>query len=242
MKYAEILAGGKGTRMGNTKLPKQFLNLGDQPIIIQTIEKFLMNSNFDGIIVVVSGDWINYTMDLIKKYFSSNDLKSIFLVQGGVDRSETLMSGLRFIESEFGLNEDDIVVTHDAVRPFVSQRIIEENIQAAIEFGAVDTVVPSIDTIVKSNTERNYIEDIPNRDVMFQGQTPQSFNISLIMDAYNQLTDDEKLILTDAAKIVLLSKNAGKVKLVMGEQQNFKITTSFDLRLAESLIQKGGED
>lgn len=99
MKYAEILAGGKGTRMGNTKLPKQFLNLGDQPIIIQTIEKFLMNSNFDGIIVVVSGDWINYTMDLIKKYFSSNDLKSIFLVQGGVDRSETLMSGLRFIES-----------------------------------------------------------------------------------------------------------------------------------------------
>lgn len=124
----------------------------------------------------------------------------------------------------------------------MSQRIIEENIQAAIEFGAVDTVVPSIDTIVKSNTERNYIEDIPNRDVMFQGQTPQSFNISLIMDAYNQLTDDEKLILTDAAKIVLLSKNAGKVKLVMGEQQNFKITTSFDLRLAESLIQKGGED
>lgn len=242
MKYAEILAGGKGTRMGNTRLPKQFLNLGNEPIIIQTIEKFLMNMQFDGIVVVVSIDWVEYTMDLLKKYFSIDDMARIYLVQGGSDRSETLINGLKFIESEFGLTEDDIVVTHDAVRPFVSQRIIEENIENALKYGAVDTVIPSIDTIVKSNIGRVDIEEIPNRNIMFQGQTPQSFNIKLLLDAYDELTEDEKLILTDAAKVVLLSDNGVAVKLVTGEQQNFKITTSFDLKLAEALINKSEEN
>jgi 2-C-methyl-D-erythritol 4-phosphate cytidylyltransferase len=242
MKYAEILAGGKGTRMGNTRLPKQFLNLGGEPIIIQTIEKFLMNGEFEKIIVVVSAEWIDYTKDLLKKYFSDGDLDKIHLVKGGADRSETLMNGLRFINDSFGQNDDDIVVTHDAVRPFVSQRIIKENIDGAVKFGAVDTVIPAIDTIVKSDEARSKIEEIPNRDVIFQGQTPQSFNIKLLMQAYSDLTSEEKLILTDAAKVVLLSENVGEVKLVTGDQQNFKITTSFDLKLAEALIQKGGEN
>ncbi|MDG2982025.1 IspD/TarI family cytidylyltransferase [Latilactobacillus curvatus] len=241
MIYAEILAGGKGTRMGNTPLPKQFLNLSGKPIIIHTIEKFLLHSEFEKIVVVLSSDWINYTNDLLKKSFTDQEISRIALVKGGKDRNQTLMNGLNYIVNEYDLAENDVVVTHDAVRPFVSRRIIKENIEYAVKYGAVDTVVPSIDTIVKSDSDGEYIQSIPNRSVMYQGQTPQSFNINLLMNACKELSDDNKLILTDAAKIVVLSGENVKVKLVEGEQQNFKITTSFDFKLAEALIDDGGD-
>ncbi|XRJ96723.1 IspD/TarI family cytidylyltransferase [Latilactobacillus sakei] len=239
MIYAEILAGGKGTRMGNTPLPKQFLNLGGKPIIIHTIEKFLLHSEFEKLIVVLSPDWINYMNDLVNKYFTEQEIMRILLVQGGVDRNQTLMNGLNYIADNFGLTDEDVVVTHDAVRPFVSRRIIKENIEAAVKYGAVDTVVPSIDTIVEADNKGEYIKSIPNRDVMYQGQTPQSFNIKLLIEACEKLSEEDKLLLTDAAKIMLLSSSNSKVKLVTGDQQNFKITTSFDFKMAEALINDG---
>ncbi|NFO04760.1 2-C-methyl-D-erythritol 4-phosphate cytidylyltransferase [Clostridium botulinum] len=237
MIYAEILAGGKGTRMGNTDVPKQFLKLGNKPIIIHTIEKFLLNSEINKVLVVVQGAWVNATNDLIKKFIL--DSSKIDVVQGGLTRNQTVMNGIRYIKDNYGLNDDDIIVTHDAVRPFLSYRIIEENIRYAKQYGATDTVIPAIDTIVVSENN-NTITDIPVRDKMYQGQTPQSFNIKLLLDTYNKLNEDEKEILTDAAKIMVLK--GVDVKLVDGEYYNIKITTQYDLLLANAILKGMSKD
>ncbi|HAB9695155.1 TPA_asm: D-ribitol-5-phosphate cytidylyltransferase [Listeria monocytogenes] len=232
MIYAEILAGGKGTRMGNVSMPKQYLPLKGKPIIVHTIEKFILNDRFEKIIIATPKDWINHTQDIIKKYIFDS---RVIVIEGGTDRNETIMNGIRYVEKEFGLNEDDIIVTHDAVRPFITHRIIEENIDMALEFGSVDTVIPAVDTIVES-TNHDFITDIPVRGNIYQGQTPQSFNMKTIQKHYNNLTDDEKQILTDACKICLLAGE--KVKLVNGGISNIKITTPYDLKVANAIVQE----
>jgi 2-C-methyl-D-erythritol 4-phosphate cytidylyltransferase len=235
--YAEILAGGKGSRMGNTEAPKQFLKLSEKPIIIHTIEKFLINAQIDKILVVVPAAWINTTSDLIKKYVFKHH--NIDIVEGGLTRNETIMNGIKHIEEHYGLNDDDIIITHDAVRPFISYRVIQENIDYAKQYGATDTVIPSVDTIVVSE-DHNTISDIPIRSHIYQGQTPQTFNIKLLIDKYSKLTEDEKEILTDAAKIMILK--GVKVKLVEGEYCNIKITTQHDLFVANAILEGMNKD
>lgn len=152
MIYAQILAGGKGTRMGNTKMPKQFLPLNDKPIIIHTLEKFVLEDQFDAILVVCPKDWVSHTTDLINRYIKDDRVK---VVVGGSERNETLMNGIKYIEENYGLHDDDVLVTHDAVRPFITRRIIKENIAKVLECGAVDTVIPAIDTIVQAKDDRD---------------------------------------------------------------------------------------
>ena len=115
MIYAEILAGGKGTRMGNTEMPKQFLTIGNKPIIVHTLEAFLLNSDFKKIIITTPNKWIQHTKDLIVKYIPSDVQDRICVCEGGKDRNESIMSGIKFIEENYGLNDDDVIVTHDAV-------------------------------------------------------------------------------------------------------------------------------
>ena len=200
MVFGAILAGGKGTRMGIDK-PKQFLMLGSRPIIIHTIEKFILSPDIDEIYVGVHPDWIDYTEDLIKKYIDSD--KNIILVPGGTDRNSTIFNIIDEIEKRNGDDEDNIIVTHDSVRPFVTLRIIGENVEMAKECGAVDTVISAVDTIVVSE-DGEKITSIPDRRQMFQGQTPQTFKISKLKELYNDLSDDEKEILTDACKICVV--------------------------------------
>ena len=232
MIYAEILAGGSGTRMGHTELPKQFLMLGDKPIFIHTVEQFLFNKRVDKILICTPEAWISYTKDTLKKYLK--DTTNIYVVKGGSDRNGSIINGCNFIKENFGFNNDDVVLTHDAVRPFLTQRIIDDNIDGAIKYGAVDTVVEAFDTIVYS-TDGEIIKDIPIRDHMFQGQTPQSFNINLLMEFFDSLTADEMNILTDACKALVIKGN--NVHLVKGEVYNMKITTLYDLKVANSLVE-----
>lgn len=239
MIYAAILAGGKGTRMGNTEIPKQFLNIGDKPIIIHTIEKFVLCLRIDKIIVITPGQWIEHTIDIIRKYIPLEISNKVHVCEGGIDRNESIMNGIKYIEDNYGINDEDIIVTHDSVRPFITHRIIEENINMAIEYGATDTVIPAIDTIVES-IDNNIISNIPRRDFMYQGQTPQCFNIKKLVTLYNSLIDSEKEILTDAAKIFVVKGE--KVKLIKGELFNIKITTPYDLKLANALVKDDQND
>jgi len=232
MIYAEILAGGKGSRMGNINMPKQFLTLNNVPIIIHTIEKFLLNDRFEKILVIAPKEWINHTYNILNKHIQEID--RVIVIEGGYDRNDSIMSGVKYIEDNFGLNEDDIIVTHDSVRPFLTHRIIEENIEAALKFGAVDTVIEAIDTIIQSD-DKDVITEIPIRDTMFQGQTPQSFNIKKLVKHYSSLLEEEKKILTDACKIFTIKGD--KVKLVKGEVFNIKITTPYDFKVAKAFIQ-----
>lgn len=231
MIYAEILAGGKGTRMGNTSKPKQFLMLGEKPILIHTISKFLENDKIFKILVCCPKEWIEYTKDLIEEYFKDKDIE---VVVGGSTRNETIMNGCKFIEKKYGLSDEDIIITHDAVRPFLTDRIINDNINLLnSNIEAVDTVIPATDTIVES-IDRKIISNIPNRAYMYQGQTPQSFKIKRLLNIYNLLTKDEKDILTDACKI--FSIKGYKVGLVSGESYNIKITNKTDLQIANAIL------
>ena len=230
MVFGAILAGGTGTRMGVDK-PKQFLMLGEKPIIIHTIEKFLLCDKIDHIYVGIHPDWIDYAQDLLDKYIKIE--KRIELVPGGIDRNSTIFNIVDAIEKTYGEDDEHIIVTHDSVRPFVTLRIIEENIEAAKEYGACDTVVGAIDTIVVSE-DGEVISGIPDRRKMFQGQTPQSFKMSMIKNMYYDLTEDEKAILTDACKICCVRDVP--VKLEKGEVSNIKITTIDDMKMAQAMI------
>ncbi len=233
MIYAEILAGGKGTRMGNTEMPKQFLMLGNKPIFIHTVEQFLMNKRIEKILICCPEQWVSYTKDTLKKYIS--DSTKVIVVKGGETRNDTILNGCHFIEKNYGIQDDDIILTHDAVRPFLTQRIIDDNIDGTLKYGAVDTVVEAFDTIVHSK-DGKIITDIPVRNEMYQGQTPQSFNIKLLMSFFNSLTDDEKNILTDACKALVIK--GIDVHLVKGEVSNIKITTQYDLKVANGLVEE----
>lgn len=237
MIYAGILAGGIGSRMGNVPLPKQFLELDGKPIIIHTIEKFLLTKEFDKIFIATPQKWVSHTKDILNK-FNLNDQR-LEVIQGGSDRNETIMSIVGHIEKIKPIKDNDVIITHDAVRPFLTRRIIKENIAAVLENKAVDTVIPAIDTIITSKNGED-IESIPLRDEMYQGQTPQSFNINSLRYNYNKLSEDNKKLLTDACKIMVVSNH--KVKLVDGELYNIKITTPYDLKVANSIIKGGVTD
>ena len=185
-----------------------------------------------------SCQWVEHTKSLIEKHIAPAKDK-VAVIQGGTTRNETIMNAIKFIDGEGNLNDDTIIVTHDSVRPFVTHRIIEENIKAAEEFGACDTVVPATDTIVEA-VDNATISNIPDRSKMYQGQTPQSFKALKLKNMYESLTDEEKNILTDAAKIFVIKGE--KVALVQGETYNMKITYPYDLRVAKSLLEDESED
>ena len=167
---------------------------------------------------------MEHTKNLIKRHIAPAEDR-ISVIEGGSTRNETIMNSIKYIESEGKLDENTIIVTHDSVRPFVTGRIIAENIEACEKHGACDTVIPATDTIVESQNGLQ-ISSIPQRSLMYQGQTPQSFKA---------LKLKEKDILTDAAKIFIMKGEP--VALVDGETHNIKITYPYDLRIAKSLLE-----
>lgn len=234
MIFGAILAGGTGSRMGLTNMPKQFLELGDKPIIVHTLQKFLLNLKFDVIYLGVHENWTGYMEDLIERYIvDEENKKRIKVISGGTDRNSTIMNIVEDIEKTYTVTSEDIIVTHDAVRPFITSRILEENIEMSLKYGSCDTVIPAIDTIVVSENNEK-IKEIPNRQYMYQGQTPQSFKILELKKLYNELSKEEKEILTDACKIFVIKGK--EVHLVRGEISNLKITTQEDYKIAQAMI------
>ncbi len=232
MIFGAVLAGGTGSRMHVADMPKQFLPLGDKPIVIHTLEKFLTCTRFDGVYVGVHPDWMDYMADQMEKHLPSA-LSRVKIVAGGADRNETILNVMDAIEAKHGVSDAHVIVTHDAVRPFVSLRMLEENIDAALQYGAADTVMPATDTIVVS-WDGKTITDIPRRAQMYQGQTPQSFRMSLLRQLYDSLTAEEKQILTDACKICVVRNYP--VHLVEGSVTNVKITTPGDYKIAQAIL------
>ncbi|MBU5418629.1 2-C-methyl-D-erythritol 4-phosphate cytidylyltransferase [Acetanaerobacterium sp. MSJ-12] len=234
MIFGAILAGGTGSRMNIADMPKQFLPLGDKPIILHTLEKFLLCDKMDRVYVGVHPDWVGHMQDLLERQVPQRE--RVILVPGGGDRNSTIFNIVDKIEADWGQSDDHLIITHDAVRPFVTLRILEENIEAARTFGACDTVVSAVDTIVVSENGET-ISQIPDRRLMYQGQTPQSFRISLLKKLYQSLNEEEKAVLTDACKICVVRQTP--VRLVEGDVSNLKITTVSDYKIAQAMV--GGQ-
>lgn len=236
MVFGVILAGGIGSRMGNVEKPKQYLPVGGKPIIVHTVQRFCACKDLDQVIVLCPRDWIEYTEGIFKNY--SDIYGKVTVVEGGAARNDTILNAISYIEDQYGLDEDTIVLTHDAVRPFVTERIIQDNITAVMKQGPCDTVVPATDTIVES-LDGNSISQIPDRSKLYQGQTPQSFKAKAFRDLYFSLSEVEKETLTDAAKVFVMK--GIPVALVQGETFNIKVTYPSDLQLAESLVGERNE-
>ncbi len=230
MIYAAVLAGGSGLRMGG-ELPKQFLSVGGRPIIIRSIDAFAESGLVDEIYVAVSADYVDYTKKLIAEFCP--EVKA-HVIPGGKNRNETLYNVLKNIKKD-SMTDDDIILTHDAVRPFIDTRIISDNINAVRKYGACNTVVPAVDTMVRSSAG-NFIDSIPSRSELFHGQTPQSFNARVLLDLYEKMSEAEFEFYTDACSVFI--KSGRKVYLVTGDRNNIKLTYPEDMEKAESIIRE----
>ncbi len=231
MLYYMIMAGGIGSRMNSPELPKQYLKIDDEPIIVKTIRNFEDFGSFAAGVVCCPIDWIEYTKAMLLENGISSD--SITVISGGKNRNCSVKNGCRFLSENYNITDDDIILTHDAVRPFINSRIIKENIFAVNEFGAANTVMPVYDSIIRS-TDSEFLNECVKRDDIYRVQTPQSFRLKELEFVINSLTDEELASYTDVASIF---HNKGyNVRLVKGSDNNIKITTPFDLAVAQAII------
>lgn len=231
MIIAGIVAGGKGSRMGNSELPKQFMEISQKPIIVHTIEKFLFYSEIDAVIVGINPEWSDYMYELKAQYFPNAE--NLFITDGGKDRNETILHIISSAKSVLDASENDIIVTHDAVRPFVTEKMIFDNIKALEKYDVCTTAIGATDTIVCSK-DGSIVTDFPIRSNMFQEQTPQTFRIGAFERVYNDMDDNEYKNITDACKLFYLS--GYDVGIVDGDVSNIKITYPFDFKVAEAIM------
>ena len=155
MNYAVILAGGFGKRMKSIEVPKQYYEINNVPIIIYTIKTFVNINCFDYIYLAVNEDYKEYVNTLLEKYFDSENISKIIIVNGGTERIDSIHNVIKAIDIN-KINDDDIIVIHDAVRPFITEKIILDNIECARKYGATVTSVPVNDTILLS-TDGNFV-------------------------------------------------------------------------------------
>lgn len=235
MVFALILAGGTGSRMGNSGKPKQFLTACGKPVIIHTLDKFLKHGGFEKIIVLCPSGWVSHTQEIIQKY-SGRHMEDIAVATGGKSRNDTIMAGINYIKDNYNLDDDTIIVTHDAARPFINNRIIDENIEITLKYGAATTAVPATDTILYCPGGK-IVENITDRSALYMCQTPQTFYAKKLYKLYNALSDSEKEKFTDTSGI--FSSQKLPVGIVQGEMYNFKITYPNDLITAEEYIRQG---
>lgn len=226
-----ILAGGIGSRMKSPELPKQYLKVNDVPIIIRTVRNFTEYGSFRGGVVCCPVDWVEYTKSLLYQYGISDE--EVFVVPGGKNRNSSVKNGCRFFKEKFSVRDDDVILTHDAVRPFITPKIIGDNISAVKEVGASNTVMPVYDSVVKSVTG-DFISGTVSRKELFRVQTPQSFKLAELEKVINSLSEEELEKYTDVASVFF--DRGFRIKLVEGSDNNIKITTPFDMAVAETIL------
>ena len=217
-KHIIIVAGGKGLRMGG-EIPKQFLPIGGKLVLMRTIEAFHLYDNTIHVVLVLPVSQQAYWRELCKKY-SFELLHEV--ADGGETRFHSVMNGLALVEGE------GLVGVHDGVRPFVSQEVITRCYAEAVTKKAVIPVIGVVETVRR--LEGTDSVTVP-RDQYKLVQTPQVFDVALLQRAYQQKYTE---MFTDDASVV--EALGEKVSLVEGNRENIKLTTPFDLKLAEMLI------
>ncbi|MFB6342032.1 2-C-methyl-D-erythritol 4-phosphate cytidylyltransferase [Saccharicrinis sp. FJH62] len=216
--YVIIVAGGSGTRM-QSDIPKQFMILGDKPVLMHTIDRFLDYDPKIEIILVLPEQQIEYWNELCDTYNYHVQFK---IAHGGSVRFESVKSGLKHI------TEEGVVGIHDGVRPFVSVDTIQRAYQKASNVGAVIPIRDMEESLRFSDQSTNYAV---NRDHLKVVQTPQVFKTKIIKEAYSKPYIPE---FTDDASVV--ERSGFKIHLIEGNRENIKITTPFDFILGNALL------
>jgi 2-C-methyl-D-erythritol 4-phosphate cytidylyltransferase len=225
---ALIPAAGQGKRLEGVK-PKQFLPLGDKPLVAHTLMKFQLCPRIDEIILIVPKDTTErYCQREIVEPHGISKVKKI--VPGGSRRQDSVRFALEAITSPC-----DLVVIHDGVRPFVSGKIIEQSLDLAEEYGAAIAAVPARDSVKRVAPELG-VEASLDRSKIWLAQTPQTFRLQIIKDAYQRAAEDGFYGTDDAA---LVERLGITVQVVPGSYENIKITTPEDLAIAELFLRRG---
>lgn len=224
---AIILGGGAGVRFGN-EIPKQFIKLAGKPVLVHTVEAFLANAQIGTVVVVCPPDWFDKTKEILGE---RHDLgRRVVIAKGGASRQVSSYNGLLACPPG-----TEYVLIHDAVRPLIDQATIDRAIQGVKEHKAVDTCIPSDDTIIVRQGDR--IDHIPDRSTLLRGQTPQAFDYRLILEAHEWARSMQYTHYTDDCGIVL--DLGHKIHVVSGDLRNVKITHINDIYVAERLFQAG---
>lgn len=230
MNIALILAGGAGTRM-NHSTPKQYLLINGAPIVLHTLRAFESCSQIDAICLACAPSYLPLMQRMIQEHHLT---KVRYFAKAGEDRRLTSKNAVESVAPFCA--PKDILLIHDAVRPFVTERIILENIHMARQYGAVYTVFPVQDTIVQSLNGKD-LQEIPARSSLYLGQTPQSFHCSVIQKAHQRYAAlSSPAPVTDDCSLVL--QMGHPVHLVAGSKTNIKITTPEDMEIARFFAQR----
>jgi 2-C-methyl-D-erythritol 4-phosphate cytidylyltransferase len=240
MKVVAIIpAAGLGTRMAPAsdakgKKPaasKQFSDLGGTPILIHTLRRFATVPEISDIYIVLRGNEIAGFRTRLEGEGKDLCARKIELVEGGEHRQQSVANAIAAVSA----GPDDIVLVHDAVRPFVTAEIIRDVIQAARKYGAAIAGMPAMDTIkqVERTAEGALITATVPRERVVMAQTPQGFRYSVLKKAFDEATADG-FIGTDEASLV--ERSGHRVAVVMGSPRNIKITTPADMELAEFFL------
>lgn len=217
MKTIIITAGGIGTRM-QSDVPKQFLVIDDQPVLMHTLRRFYSFDPKIQIILTLPSDWISYWKELLEKYQCDIPHQ---IVEGGKERFDSIKNALR-------MSQGNLIGVHDGVRPFVSKKTISECFLTAEKVGAAIPYLPIHESMRQISGETSVGV---NRVEFVTVQTPQCFQREILLNAYEQ---SFKNSFTDDASVV--ESNGGKITLVLGNQENIKITTPNDIKIAELFV------
>lgn len=225
---AVILAGGTGLRVG-LDVPKQLLKVAGKPIIEHTLQIFDRAPEIDDVLVMMAPGFVSEVQQIIDR---AGLTKTRTVLEGGATRNETTRRALDHI----GEKECNVLF-HDAVRPLLDHRIIADCVAALRDYEAVDVVIPSADTIVV--VEDGKVVEIPNRERLRRGQTPQAFRASTIRCAYERSSRDPDFNSTDDCSVVLRYLPHVTIAAVTGADHNMKVTHPVDVFLADKLFQLG---
>lgn len=223
---AIILAGGSGGRFG-AALPKQFVEVAGKKIIEHTVDVFEGNSHIDEIAIVCREEDVSD----VRRIVAANGYRKVRkILTGGKERYHSSLSAIRAYE-----DDDDNLIFHDAVRPLVSDRIIDDCVRALDSYPAVNVAVMTTDTIIQVD-DRNCITDIPYRPSLRNVQTPQCFRREVIRRAYDLALRDPQFVTTDDCGVVKKYLADVPIYVVPGETSNIKVTYRQDLYLLECLL------
>ena len=224
MNTAIVLAGGSGRRM-NSDIPKQYMMLKGKPVIYYSLKAFQDNLHIDDIILVTSDHYIEY----VKKNILGDTLDKVSkVIQGGVERYDSVWEGLKCIK------ESGYVFIHDGARPCISQKLINDCYEAVVEDGACIAAVPVKDTIKIADSE-GYAAKTPDRNTLWQIQTPQCFVTAEIREAYQKMMEAGDDSVTDDG-MVMETYGIRGVRMIKGSYENMKITTPEDMLLGEAIL------
>ncbi len=223
MNYAIIVAAGRGVRMRSDR-PKQYLQIGRRPILFHTLKAFDQSRAIDCMIIVVPGDDIEFCR---KHIIAPAGLRAgVRIVSGGARRQDSVCNGLGAIAEK-----DGVVLIHDGVRPLVTKALIDACIQGAEKWGACIPALTPVDTVKR--VKDGVVERTLPRDNLRLVQTPQAFQLSLIRKAHREAKANGLAATDDASLVESMGED---VHVISGNQHNIKITTPFDLELAEHYL------